>query len=89
MDPQGFAKLKTFVLEELVTDAAGVDEGTRLFSTRLVHSRNLMHLVRFLEDTFKIRFSPMDMTTANLDTIHAMKAFIERKKGGAAPRAAA
>jgi hypothetical protein len=82
MGPHEFDALKTFVCNDLTGGA--MDADTPLFSTRRINSRNLMHLVDFLERSFGIRFTPADMSFANLDTLNAMRAFVGRKRGKAA-----
>ena len=49
MSNADFDKLRSFVIDDLVTDDIDVDDDTSLFSTRVVNSRNLMSLVRFIE----------------------------------------
>lgn len=76
-----FDELRTYITDELVSEDIAVDDTTSLFSTRIVNSRNLMQLVRFIEDGFNIRIDPMDLTLDNFDTMERMIDYIKRKMG--------
>lgn len=75
-----YDKLKAYISGELVGDDQAIDEDTSLFSSRVVHSRNLMSLVQFIEEEYGFRVSPMDLTLENFDTIGRIVAYIANKK---------
>ena len=79
MSNADFDKLRSFVIDDLVTDDIDVDDDTSLFSTRVVNSRNLMSLVRFIETEYSIKINPMDMTLENFDTLGRMVTYISGK----------
>ncbi len=74
-----FEELKKFIQDEMVLNDTPINNETSLFSTRLVNSRNLMHLVSFIENKWQIKISPMDLILENFDTISRIIAYIERK----------
>lgn len=81
MTNESFDKLGSYIRDELVFGEKEIDDDTSLFSTRVVNSRNLIQLVRFLEDEYSIRIDPMELTLENFDTINRMVDFISNKLG--------
>src|SRR5690242_15451642 len=79
MSGDELSKLSDFIGCELA--AGNITETTPLFSTRLISSRNLLYLICFLEDNFKIKVFPTDMTIENMDTVVAIDRFVTRKRG--------
>jgi acyl carrier protein len=69
-----------FIRDEADLEADEVSADTSLFRDQLLDSMNLTALIAFLEETFAIKVKPMDIVFENLDTVHHMLAFIERKK---------
>lgn len=76
-----FDELRTYIIDELVSEDTPVNDTTSLFSTRIVNSRNLMQLVRFIEDGSNIRVDTMDLTLENFDTVERIIDYINRKMG--------
>jgi acyl carrier protein len=71
-----------FIRDEAVDLPPGtqIDADTSLFRDQLLDSMTLTSLITFLEDEFSIKIGAMDIVFENLDTVHHMLAFIERKK---------
>lgn len=84
MEQQELDALRQLIVTQLAPGKQNIAEDTALFSSRFIHSRNLMRLIDFLEKKCAIRISPVDMTLANLDSLSAIKAFVSRKRGRAA-----
>lgn len=80
MSGDDFSKLRTYIIEELVDEDVGVGDETSLFSTRIVNSRNLIQLVRFLEEEYELRVDPMDLTIENFDSIERIINYVTRKR---------
>lgn len=72
--------LKSYIRQELVTGDQAVEGNTSLFSSRTISSRNLMHLVDFVEKNFGIKVKPMDLVLENFDSVEKIAAYIDRKK---------
>jgi len=74
-------QIKTYIQNELVSGSVQVEDETSLFSSKAISSRNLMHLVDFLEKTFSIKIKPMDLVLENFDTVARIDSYIGRKLG--------
>lgn len=71
---------------EFIADVADLPDDmelnadTSLFNNHLLDSMNLVALVAFLEETFRIKVKPMDITIRNFDTVNLIFAYIKRQK---------
>ena len=81
MDAHEIKKLKSYITDELASDAEAIHGASSLFSTRIVNSRNLIQLVQFVEDHFDIRVDSLDLTLENFDTLDRMVDYVTRKRG--------
>ena len=59
-------------LESLPEDASFLDAG-------IIDSTGVLELVSFLESTFGIEIADQEMLPENLDSIHAVSAYVQRK----------
>jgi len=77
--------IKDFILREFLPDEdpAALGEQTSLFTTGVLDSIASLRLVGFLEEQFGIRVAPHEVVPDNMDTLAAMAAFVDRKRGGA------
>ena len=76
-------ELTTTILGQVreLARSPGVGPETALFTGGVLDSMALAELVAFLEDTFAIRFGPMDVSPDNLDTVERISAYVARKRG--------
>lgn len=71
---------------EFIADVADLPDDmelnadTSLFNNHLLDSMNLVALVAFLEEAFRIKVKPMDITIRNFDTVSLISAYIKRRK---------
>ncbi len=50
-----------------------------LLSSGLIESMSMMRLIQYIEQQFKIKVSPQDMTIENFFTVEAMVNYIEQQ----------
>lgn len=73
-------KIKDYIINEFFSGDLEIDDESSLFSTRIISSRNLMHLVDFIEESFAIKVQPMELILENFDSISRITDFIGRKR---------
>lgn len=73
-------ELLRFIREDLGAEDSGVNETTSLFKSKLLDSMNLTFLITFVEETYNIKVSAMDVVFENFDSVNNLMDFITRKK---------
>jgi acyl carrier protein len=74
--------LRAFITENFyVTEPDELGDGDSLLQQGIVDSTGVLEVVAFLERTFGIGVDDAEILPANLDSIAAMAAFVERKRG--------
>ncbi len=73
-------KILQFILEDLGAEGNIISPDTSLFKSKLLDSMNLTFLITFVESTFNVKVSPMDIVFENFDTINNLISFIKRKQ---------
>ena len=74
-------QILAFISEELAEAGEELTVDTSLFREQRLDSMNLTELMAFLEETFGIKVSAMDISFENFDTAALMAEFVKRKKG--------
>lgn len=83
------ARVKQFIVENFyVTNPAELGEDVSLIQGGWVDSTGMLELITFLEEEYEIRIADTEMTPENLDSIQRIAAFVARKGGAGAARAA-
>ena len=73
-------KILSYIREELLEDSdITISNGTSLFQDRILDSLNLVALISFLEDTFKIKVNTAEVTVENLDSVDKMLNYVDGK----------
>lgn len=73
--------LRRYIVDKLLfgrTDTV-VNGDTSFLESGLIDSTGVLELVAFLEEQFHIKVEDEDLIPANLDSIHALTRFVERK----------
>lgn len=73
-------QLVTFIVEELGATGVPIEGDTSLFKSKLLDSMNLTFLISFIETTFAVSISAMDVVFENFDSIDNLESFINRKR---------
>ena len=75
-------KIKEFVLQNFLfsDDNSALSDGDSLIRGGVIDSTGIHELVLFLEESFAFRVGAEEMTPANFDSIHAIDAFVARKR---------
>lgn len=68
-----------FVVDELLDGSGDVRLDTPLFSDGVLDSFHLISLLMFLEETFKVKLSPEDLTPENMDTVGSIAAVVQAR----------
>lgn len=73
-------ELLRFIREDLGAADSVVSETTSLFKSKLLDSMNLTFLITFVEETYGVKVSAMDVVFENFDSVNNLIDFITRKK---------
>lgn len=80
-------RIRSFIRDEILFEEEGpgpADDQPLLEG--LVDSLGLMQLVAFIEEEFDIEVGDADMTSGNFRTVSSITAFVEERRGVAAPQ---
>jgi acyl carrier protein len=66
-------------LAELVKQDILIGDDDSLVATKLLDSMGVAELIAFLESHYQVTFDSDDLTPDNLDSIHSIVSFLERK----------
>jgi len=70
-------------VREFLIDELGVEEDIaitdKLFSTGLIDSLDVVSLKSFIEKSYPLKFSALDITLDTIDSVESISAFIIRK----------
>src|SRR5690625_3782114 len=79
------AEVRAFILENYLftseTSALGDEES--LTDRGIIDSTGIMELIFFIEETFGVVVADEEMLPENLDSVHRIAAFIQRKRAAA------
>ncbi len=88
-------KVKREVLRQFITDkflfgqANGLSDADSFLELGIIDSSGILELIRFLEQTYRIRIEDEELIEANLDSIDNLYQFVNRKLAAAEVRACA
>jgi acyl carrier protein len=76
-------QLRQFITENFLfgRDSSFASDAS-LLETGIVDSTGMLELIAFLEETYGIEVHDEEMTPQNLDSIHNLLGFVERKRYG-------
>jgi acyl carrier protein len=77
-------ELRQYIGSELGRDVSGVADSESLLEAGVIDSMGVLELVSFIEKQYRIAVSEDEMMPENFDTVDAIAAFIERRRGDAA-----
>lgn len=77
-------KIRTMLLENFLKGAAPetLKDNVSLERAHIVDSVRTLELIMFIEETFGFTVENDDAVPENFDTVDAIVAYVERKKGG-------
>jgi acyl carrier protein len=75
-------QVKQFVLTNYLftTDESALDDADSLMQKGVVDSTGMLELIMHIEESYGIKVAEDEMIPANLDSIDAVSAFVERKR---------
>jgi len=72
--------VREFIVENfLFGDAGSLNEDTSFLAEGIVDSTGILELVFFLEETFGISVEDDELVPENMDSLHNIAAYIERR----------
>ena len=74
-------KLRNFISEATFTDIKDIHNDTLLFSEGLFDSLGFLSLISYLDEEFKIEVENDELVEENFESINAITAFIDTKRG--------
>lgn len=74
------ATIINFIIQELHSGQSDLEIETTddLLGSGLVESMGMMRLIQFVEEEYKFKVAPQDMTIENFMTVEAITSYIER-----------
>jgi acyl carrier protein len=80
MPADASARVRAFIMKNFYA-AAGVDlaDDASLLDLGIIDSTGVLEVITFLEQSFGIQVEDAEMVPENLDSIVAIKSFVERK----------
>jgi acyl carrier protein len=74
-------KVRNFIKDNFLfrEDRSGLSDSESLLEAGLIDSTGILELVAFLESEFAIQMADAEIVPANLDSIQAIVAYVERK----------
>ncbi len=77
------AKIRTFILESFLKGAAPetLKDDVSLERSHIVDSVKTLELIMFIEETFGFTVDNDDAVPENFDTVNAIVAYVETKRG--------
>lgn len=74
------AQLFSFLGTELGLDLSAVDADTKLFTSGVLNSLDVLRLAMFIEQTYSINISPFEISIDKFDTVARITEFVRQKK---------
>ena len=77
-------EIRQFVVENFLfgQDDGGLSDEDSMMDMGVMDSTNLIELIVFLEEKYRIRVEDEDLTQANLDSVSNLVCFVEAKLNG-------
>ena len=73
-------EIQDFLVTELAAERESIAADENLLAHGIIDSMGILSLVTFLETRFGIKTTDDDLIPENFETLHALKAFVERKQ---------
>jgi acyl carrier protein len=80
-DVELIESLKSHIASDLLENSIEFDSNTNLFDSKIIDSFKILVLVVYIEEEFGLSLGADDLTEENFQTLSALAALIERKKG--------
>jgi acyl carrier protein len=79
-------QVRQYIVDSILMSSEGSDlaDHTSLIEHNILDSTGVLELVAFLEETFQIQVADADLVPANLDTLNAIAAYVERRRAASA-----
>ena len=75
--------IRDFIVENfLFGDGELLENETSFLSSGIIDSTGILELITFLEDTYSISIKDEELIPENLDSIHNISAFLQKKVNG-------
>lgn len=76
-------EIKSFILKNYLftDDDAALADGDSLMQKGVVDSTGILELIMHVEETYGVKVLDEEMVPENLDSVTAISAFVERKRG--------
>jgi acyl carrier protein len=76
-------QIRAYIVDNfLFGDSEGIDDGQSLLESGVIDSTGVMELALFVEESFGIKVEDRDFVPENLDSVHNIAGFVERKLAG-------
>ena len=72
------SKVRAFISDTFFVDEFGDDDS--FLKSGIIDSTGMMELVAFVEESFGIKIADAELVPENLDSVHNLCRFVERKR---------
>ena len=75
-------QVRQYILDNFIlgSEGANFSDADSFLELHIVDSTGFLELIVFIEDTFGLKVADEDMVPDNLDSLDAIKAYVNRKK---------
>ncbi|MEF8730590.1 MAG: acyl carrier protein [Candidatus Accumulibacter meliphilus] len=74
-------ELSNYICQNFGLDKTDFDSSTDLVGMGVLDSFSVVELVAYVESIADVKYDALDLAFSNLESIDAIKRFVERKKG--------
>ena len=77
-------KIRKYILENFMftEDETALSNDDSLLEKGIIDSTGMLELIAFIGDGFQVTLEDDELIPDNLDSVHKVASFIQRKKGG-------
>jgi len=75
-------EISNYVSQELLNKQVSFSDSEDLFTSGVIDSLGLMRLISFIEENYKVKVNPADMTIDNFGSIDAIVDYLVKEKNG-------
>jgi acyl carrier protein len=79
---ESYEVLRNYFVNECGLEVGDLSPEAPLFSSGLLDSLEVVKLLNFCEETFKVRISPLEVSLEQFDSIEKISTFVSEKSEG-------
>ena len=80
MESTSKEQLRTFIEQKFLRGRGTITDDESLYESNVIDSLSMLELIGFVEKTFQVTVSPLEVTIDNFDSVNHIVQFVERKR---------